>query len=85
MVVTLALTSYHLLIGAIVFFALIAEWRNDALYWFMCFIMSLYILFNRPDNSIIPVSVFVGWIFIVLYQMAALVMNKKAKNLSGDE
>lgn len=85
MVVTLALTSYHLMIGAIVFFALIAEWKSDVLYWFMCFIISLYILFNRPDSSIIPIPIFIGWIFVVLYQMASLVMNSRAKNLGGDE
>ncbi len=87
MVLTIEFTSYHLLIGAIVFFSAIAEWKGDALYWFMSFILSLYILFNRPETSVIPVAIFVGWIFVTLYQLVSLIMNRneKAHNLGGED
>jgi hypothetical protein len=82
---TLKLSPYNVLLIAIAFFAVAAEMRGDALYWFIDLILSIYLLITRPDSSIIPRSVFLGWIFIVAYQAIALLSIKRAKNLSGDE
>lgn len=82
--ILLGITPYHLLIIAITFFTVIAEWQGDVLYWFINLILSIYLFINRPEDSVIPMQVFSGWIFIVCYQVISLLMNRKAKNLSGD-
>lgn len=82
---TLQLTPYNMLLIAIAFFAIAAEVRGDALYWFIDIILSLYLLINRPDGSIIPRAVFLGWIFVAIYQVFALLMNKRGNNLSGPD
>lgn len=72
-----------LLYIATAFFAILAEWRRDALYWLFCFLASLYLLINRPDASIIPIPIFVGWLFVVLYQLMGILATGKAENLGG--
>jgi hypothetical protein len=74
-----------LLLAAIAFFVIMAESRKDALYWFTATILSIYLLINRSSDSIIPLPIYVGWIFVTLYQAVALVMTKRAQNLSSTE
>ncbi len=83
--VTLNIEPYTLLIFAVAFLAIIAEWKKDGLYWFMSIILSIYLLINRPSDSLIPVAIFVGWIFIGIYQFFSLVATGKEKPLTGDE
>jgi len=78
------ITPYMMLIAAIAFFTVLADIRRDALYWFICLIFSIYLLVNRPEDSVVPIPVFVSWLFIVLYQALSLVMTGKATNLSGE-
>lgn len=73
-----------LLLFAIAFFVVMAETRSDALYWFLATILSIYLLINR-DGTVIPVGVYVGWIFVCLYQTVSLLMTKRAQNLSNTE
>jgi hypothetical protein len=75
-------TSIMILLSAIAFFVIMAEARNDALYWFIATILSVYLLINS-HNTLIPVGVYVGWIFITLYQAVSLLMTKRAQNLSN--
>ncbi len=84
--IELAALPYNLLLFAIAFLVLIAEWKRDALYWFICTAASIILLVIRPTDSSVPIAVFVGWIFITLYQIASLVMNRNehARNLGGE-
>jgi hypothetical protein len=74
-----------LLLVAIAFFVIMGEAKKDALYWFFATILSIYLLINRSDESIIPLPIYVGWIFITLYQAVSLLMTKRAQNLSSTE
>ncbi len=74
-----------LILFAIAFFVVMAESRNDALYWFIATILSIYLLINRADDALIPIGVYVGWIFVCLYQSVSLLMTKRAQNLSNTE
>lgn len=75
-----------LLLVAIAFFAVMGETRKDALYWFIAMILSIYLLIQRNEGSgIIPIGVYVGWIFVTLYQGISLLMTKRAQNLSSTE
>lgn len=79
----IVIPQYLMLIAAIAFFAVLAEIRRDALYWFICLIFSIYLLVNRPEDSSVPIPVYVSWLFIVLYQAVSLLATGKAVNLSG--
>lgn len=74
-----------LLLAAIAFFVFMGETRKDALYWFFTMILSIYLLINRSPDSIIPLPIYLGWIFITLYQAVSLLMTKRAQNLSNTE
>lgn len=74
-----------LLLGAIAFFVIMGETRKDALYWFFTVILSIYLMLNRSPDSIIPLPMYLGWIFITLYQAVSLLMTKRAQNLSNTE
>ncbi len=73
-----------LLLLAIAFFVVMAESKSDALYWFLATILSIYLLINRTDDSVIPIPIYVGWIFITLYQAVSLLMNARAPRVDGE-
>lgn len=74
---SLKLSPYLLVMIAVAFLVVVAEYKGDAWYWIFAFLASLYLLILRPATSSIPIPIFVGWLFVCLYQVLRIIAGNR--------
>lgn len=77
--------QWELLLIAIVFFAIMGEFRGDVLYWFFALVLSIFALIIRPTDSVVPVAVFIGWLLVCIFQMIKIITDKRTVAMSNAE